>query len=94
MNPQKFINYLNTTSVALEKLDETATALKRGQVSAALFSLKKIEVLNLKNNELGYIPKEIKQLKRLIKLDLADNKITKISEDIGALKNLQYLYLS
>ena len=34
MNPEKFINYLNTTSVALEKLDETATAFKRGQVSA------------------------------------------------------------
>ena len=35
VNPEKFINYLNTTSVALEKLDETATAFKRGQVSVS-----------------------------------------------------------
>lgn len=34
VNPEKFNVYLNETSTALEQLDETATAFKRGQVSA------------------------------------------------------------
>lgn len=34
INPEKLSTYLNTTSLQLETLDKTATAFKRGQVSA------------------------------------------------------------
>ncbi|ENO70449.1 leucine rich repeat protein [Leptospira interrogans serovar Valbuzzi str. Valbuzzi] len=49
--------------------------------------------MNLWNNQLTTLPKEIWQLKNLQVLNLVDNQLTALPQEIGQLQNLQELNL-
>ena len=53
-----------------------------------------LELLNLNNNQLIEVPKEIFTLTNLQELYLSSNKLTEVPKEIGNLTNLQELYLS
>lgn len=56
--------------------------------------MNELEVLNLKQNELPYIPKEISNLNKFICLNLSNNKFKELPEAIGELKELRFLHIS
>ena len=55
---------------------------------------KDIKELNVCNNQLTQLPREIGQLTQLTNLDLYDNQLTQLPKEIGNLTQLTYLYLS
>lgn len=63
-------------------------------LAPSLFSLKNLEVLNISNNELSEIPREIGKLKNLRVLSAGNNPITGIPKELGNCKKLIQLSLS
>ena len=59
-----------------------------------LFSEVNSEILDIYNNQINKIPKEIEHFIILRALDLSKNQIKKVPKKIGKLINLQELYLS
>ena len=53
--------------------------------------IKELKVLNLSNNNLTSLPKEIGNLKQLLQLFLYDNKLTSLPKEIGDLNQLEVL---
>ena len=61
-------------------------------IPVEIFELEQLEKLDLRNNNIKEIPKEISQLKNLKYLDLIENqKLTKIPREISRLPNLVFL---
>ncbi|EKO23682.1 leucine-rich repeat domain-containing protein [Leptospira interrogans] len=52
-----------------------------------------VRVLDLSEQKLTILPKEIRQLKNLQQLNLYENKLTTLPKEIGQLKNLLMLHL-
>ena len=59
----------------------------------SLLELYNLRELELKNNQLTEIPKELGNLTELETLILNGNKLTEIPKELGNLTNLKYLYL-
>lgn len=57
-------------------------------------NLSNIRFLDLAENELTYLPKEIEKLNKLCFLDLSRNRLTCLAEEIGKLIELTNLWLS
>ncbi|ULH29690.1 leucine-rich repeat domain-containing protein [Leptospira weilii] len=62
-------------------------------LTEALQNTMNVSVLNLENNELRILPKEIGQLRNLEVLYLENNELTTLPQEIGQLVNLEVLYL-
>ena len=65
-----------------------------GALPAEIKNLKKLEVLNVSNNEMTGIPAEIGQMKSLRLINYANNKITGLPLELGNLTQLEVLDLS
>ncbi|WP_420865426.1 leucine-rich repeat domain-containing protein, partial [Leptospira weilii] len=62
-------------------------------LTEALQNTMNVGILNLENNELRILPKEIGQLESLELLDLSNNELRILPKEIGQLRNLKTLHL-
>ena len=60
----------------------------------SLLELYNLKELDLSNNKLTEIPRELENLTNLLLLDLSDNKLKKIPKELGNLRKLKILILS
>jgi Leucine-rich repeat (LRR) protein len=63
-----------------------------GGIPYLIKNLKMLNLLDLSENKISYIPAEIGLLSNLIKLRLSENDIDSIPKEIGGLSKLKYLY--
>lgn len=81
----------NTNDRVWTGLDLSSQGLRN--ISRSLFDLTFIKLLNLANNEIDVIPKEICMLRNLEVLNLGRNKIRSIPPELGRITNLKELNL-
>ncbi|EKR63190.1 leucine rich repeat protein [Leptospira weilii str. 2006001853] len=63
-------------------------------LTEALQNTMNVGILNLENNELRILPKEIGQLRNLKTLHLLNNRLRTLPKEIRQLQNLRTLYLT
>lgn len=62
-------------------------------LAEALQNPKEVRILDLSENQLTILPKEIGKLQKLQLLDLSRNRLITLPKEIGQLKNLRWLSL-
>lgn len=77
----------------LEELNISNNQLT-GAIQSQIGQLKKLKVLNARNNVMTGVPAEVGQLINLQILDLSNNQLTGLPNELGNLKNLQTLNIS
>jgi len=82
LNELNQITHLNISKVAL-----------KGKWPPALFKLEHLEFLDIQQNDLEYIPKEISQLKKLKCIDIRNNQINALPDSFMDILELAKLYL-
>ncbi len=66
----------------------------KGSISANFFGMKKLEVLDLDNNELTEIPNAVNRLQKLTTLWLSRNQLEKLPDSLAYLPNIRSLFLN
>lgn len=82
LNEFNQLTHLNISKVAL-----------KGKWPPALFKLEHLEFLDIQQNDLEYIPKEISQLKKLKCIDIRNNQINALPDCFKDILELKKLYL-
>jgi len=76
----------------LQILDlSTKEGLSGKSLPSALFALTSLQILNLVDSRLDYLPPEIQNLTNLVVLNLIGNQLTKLPPEIGRLTSLREL---
>jgi Leucine-rich repeat (LRR) protein len=83
---------MNDKKYLASKLDLSGQGLT--EIPEEIFKYRNLKTLNLRNNEIKLVSKDIGFLKHLKNLNLSNNKITTLGAKFFDLVNLEYLFLN
>lgn len=86
------IEHVLAYSLVLKFDQQGITSLKEGKINE-IFKLQRLRVLELCNNQITELPKEIGQLQNLETLNLDYNQLTTLPKELGQLENLFFVSL-